>query len=147
VRPVDRAHLRVLVDDDVVVAGLRDEDYVFRDSAETTVDLEPNVDIRTGRLDHRVADQVDMVVLQAFPYEFARHAESEDTVGQGDGMDVGEPHHDGRFGKVGAGAFQDMCPGLAHLALRERYRHPYPQNLSTTVENPRGKVIWRRAGR
>ena len=81
-----------------------------------------------------------MVVLQAFSHHIARHVQRQHAVLERYGVDVGEPHDDGRFWELGSGALQDVCPGIVRLALRERYRHTYPQDLSTMVDNHSGEV-------
>ena len=82
-----------------------------------------------------------MVVLQPFSHHVTGYREREHAVLHRHGIDVGEPHHDRGFGELRAGTFQDVCPGVVRLAFRERYRHAYPQHLSTTVDNHSGEVI------
>ena len=121
------------------VRGRFGDDHVVDGAAERLVDVEADLHIRPDGLEGGGADEVKMVVLQAFSYHVAGNVEREHPVLQRDGIDVGEPHHDGRLGELGSGSLQDVCPGVLRLALRERYRHAYPQDLSTMVDNFSGE--------
>ena len=109
------------------IRGRVGDDHVVDGAAERLVDVEADLHVRPDGLEGRGSDEVKMVVLQPFSHHIAGNVEREDPVLQRDGIDVGEPHHDGRFGELGAGALQDVCPGVLRLAFRERYRHAYPQ--------------------
>jgi hypothetical protein len=105
----------------------------------SSVDLQMHGDRPAHRRGGCGVDEPKMIALQPFPHEVGRHEKLQDPVVQSGGAHVREPHRDGGFRKLAAGLLDDVGPRLAGLVLRERYRHAFPQNLSTTVEISSGE--------